>query len=321
MRVLVAVVVHRARLTSIMTGDAGDGPADLERVLRAMGIPMPAAPPADLGSPGRTHVWLVDDVVVKCDDRFRTKAMLRERSALELLAGSDLVVPRVLGGGDFGDDRSWLVLERLPGEPPPDAAWPAHELSAGLAEQLGAITARLHAAVRPPGFGTWATSGDRSLLDEERLRLENLTKMAVDAAVVPAAELSALVHLIADTLETLDTVRVPVLSHRDVQPRNALVLGGRVTALLDFEAAGGGDRAADFRILGLDWTTPGFAAFTRAYHEAAGSLGPDGPERVAHHVLHWVLAIYAYLGRIAPAYLSPARSAVERIRNGERPEL
>ena len=300
-----------------------DGRDALEEALRELAQPMPAAPPVDRGSPRRTHVFVLDEVVVKCDavDRVGSGSMVREGSALSLLEGSGLPVPRLLGSGELPDGRRWVALTRLAGQPPPDAARPAHELSPSIAGQIGAIIARLHAAAAPPAFGTWDHRPRRSFVEEHRQRIGVLERMGRGAGIVPGAELDAVLDLLRRTDDALHEVETPVLAHRDVQPRNVLVDGDAVTALLDFESAAGGDAAEDFRVVGLDWTTPAFAAFARAYADGGGSLGPTGPDRVAHYVAEWAVAVFAYLGGIAPAYLPPARIALERIAAGERPRL
>ena len=301
-----------------------DGPDALEQILGSLSHPVPTKPPTDLGSPRRTHVFVVDDLVVKCDaaDRAGEGSMARERQALELLRDTDLPVPRLLHHGALGDGRSWVVLSRLDGAPPADAARPAHELSPHLAGQLGAVVARLHAAAEPPGFGTWSQPPRRSFLEEHRRRVGILEAMARDAGIVGADELEDLLELLRSTAGGLVDFTTPVLAHRDVQPRNVLVdETGTLSALLDFESSAGGDRAEDFRVVGLDWTSPGFAAFARGYGAVRGPLDDGFADRVAHYVLEWALAVYAYLGGIAPAYLAPARTAVARVRAGERPPL
>jgi aminoglycoside phosphotransferase (APT) family kinase protein len=306
---------------------ADDGPTQLRQVLALLGVEAPTITPPDLGSEERTHVYVVDDVVVKVDARFGSQAMVREANALTLLAGNGIAIPTLLANGTFDDGRGWVVTERLDGAVPPDAAHLAQDLSPGLAAQLGAVIAAMHRAVTPPGFGTWTDTSrpPRSLRDECRDRLANLGRMGFDRdpLIVGRHELEEVLRLGEETLDALDDVTTPVLAHRDVQPRNVLVTGDRLTALLDFESAGGGDPLEDFNVLALDWTTPGYAAFCEAYATANGddSLGPHAADRLTHHVLRWILAIYAYLGRIAPAYLAPARLALERIRDGERPHV
>ncbi|MGI8793721.1 MAG: phosphotransferase family protein [Acidimicrobiales bacterium] len=298
----------------------GNDHDDLRVVLEDMGLQVPSTPPADLGSPGRTKVWIVGDHVIKCDDRLNTFSMVRERDSLQFLEGTDLPVPRLLASGQFADTRRWLVMTRLDGEAPPDAERLAHDLSAGLARQLGTTIARLHAVGAPPAFGTWTRVPPRSLVEEAQVRMDALFGMARDEAWIPEPEIAALLGLMDTTLETLTTVHTPVLAHRDVQPRNTLVVAGTLTGLLDFESAYGGDPCEDFRVIGLDWTTPAFAAFCDSYARAGGVLGPDAADRTAHHILSWALVVFAYVGRL-PAYLEPARLAVARIEAGERPSV
>lgn len=300
-----------------------DGLSQLKEVLGTLGIEMPSKAPPDLGSAERTHVYVVGDVVVKCDARFESLAMVREVNALTLLGESALPVPVVVASGAFDDGRRWVATERMAGHVPGDAARLAHELSPGLARQLGTLVAALHRAVSPPGFGTWTDKPEspRSLKEEARARWQALAKMGFerDPLVVSRSELEALVQLGEQTLDSLDGWRQPVLAHRDIQPRNLLVDGDRITALLDFESSAGGDPAEDFNVVALGWTSPGYAAFCQGYRAAGGHLGEDASDRLTHYVLRWVLAIYAYLGRIAPAYIEPARTAFELIVSGERP--
>lgn len=118
---------------------------DLRAVLAAVGRPTDIDElPPDLGSPERTNVVIVGDVVVKLDLTSVQRAM-RERAALDQLVATVLPVPRCLGSGVLDDGREWIATTRLDGVAPGDAARPVHDVSPSLATQLGAITARLHA--------------------------------------------------------------------------------------------------------------------------------------------------------------------------------
>jgi aminoglycoside phosphotransferase (APT) family kinase protein len=122
-----------------------------------------------------------------------------------------------------------------------------------------------------------------------------------------------------DELESAPAI--PVLAHRDVQPRNVLVEGARITALLDFESAGGGDAADDFNCIALDWDQPGFAAFVAGYRDAGGAIDDHFADRLALYVGRWALAVLAYLGGFLPHFLPVAREAIRRVEAGELPRL
>ena len=260
-------------------------------------------------------------MVLKFDQQ-ATNRLDRERAALELLVDSDLTVPAFVAADTLHCGRPWLVMTRLPGEPPVDALASPHDISVGLGRQLGALTARLHAGPRPPGFGTWGMRDRWSLVEEDLARTAGLTELSRDAGIVSADEVRDLLALMATTRSALkDAPTAPVLAHRDLQPRNVLVDNrGELTALLDFESAGGGDPAEDFKTIGLDWETPGFAAFCAGY-ASAGSFDASFAERAAHHVLFWALAVFAYLGNVVPGSTEHARRAIDRVRSGQRPPI
>jgi len=291
-------------------------------VLAAVDAPcdIDALPP-DLGSRERTHVFIVGDVVVKIDLSSVQRAA-RERAALEHLATTDLPVPRCLGSGVLEDGREWIAISRLDGAPPPDALRPVHEISASLASQLGSISARLHAAPGPGYIGPSTRPYD-SYVERAEHQTRRMTDLGYGTHCVARDELDDLMALLDATRPCLATAPVPArLVHGDVQPRNVLVdESGTITALIDFEVAGGGDPTEDFALVGLDWHAPGFAAFCAGYADAEGCLDGDAPARVAHHVGRWALAVFVYLGSFAPAYLEPAREAVSRLRAGEVPDL
>jgi aminoglycoside phosphotransferase (APT) family kinase protein len=251
---------------------------------------------------------------VKISERMR---VIRERNALGLLRDSPLVVPEFVAAGD-----DWIVMTRLRGEPPPDALVPPEQVSPDLAIQLGAVTAQLHNGPKPSGFGTW-TERDYSLQEECANRTDALHRLGIDNKIVDARELDAVRDLLLGRIDVLSSApAAPVLAHRDIQPRNVLVnTSGKLTALLDFESAGGGDPAHDFNCIGLDWHRPGFAALAQGYRDGGGLIDDGFAERVAYHVTFWALAVLAYLGGFAPHFLPVARTAIERLRAGEVPPL
>jgi aminoglycoside phosphotransferase (APT) family kinase protein len=268
-------------------------------------------------------VFVFDDVVVKINQQARSNRIVRERNALALLRGATAMrVPEYIADGTSAGGQPWIVMSRLAGDAPADAAVPPEQVSTELGHELGALTAQLHNGPRPPGFGTW-TEVEHTLKQECEQRVEALHGLGVDYKIVDRAELDQVRDLLLHRLDVLDSApSTPVLAHRDVQPRNVLVdAAGRITALIDFESSGGGDAAEDFKCVGLDWRRPGFAAFSAGYREAGGVVDDRFAERAALHVGHWALAAFAYLGGFLPHFLPVAREAIDRIRRGELPPI
>jgi aminoglycoside phosphotransferase (APT) family kinase protein len=290
---------------------------EVAAILEGLGIPFDGVLPEDRGSPDRTHVYVFDEVVVKLNQQAGSNRLIRERNALALLRGSSLRVPEFVADGE-----DWIVMTRLAGDPPPDALVPPEQASPELAYQLGALTAQLHAGPAPPGFGTW-TEVDFTLREECENRIRALHGLGVDYDIVERSELDAARDLLLNRLDVLASApQDPMLVHRDVQPRNVLVdASGTVTALLDFEASGGGDPAEDFKCVGLDWHRPGFAAFVSGYREDGGEVDEAFAERVPVYVAYWAFAALAYLGGFAPHFLPVAREAIARVKRGEVPPI
>lgn len=260
--------------------DPGEPTLDeIAAILDQVGVPLTVRSlPPDRGSAGRLHVYVFDEVVVKCDQSSDGRRSLRERCALELLDGAGLPVPRLLGAGSWRSDQGWVALSRLDGTVPPDALLLAHEPSESVARSMGHLSARLHAGPTPPGFGTWAR-GPFSLREDHETGTAAVLRMAEGSDLISALELKQLASELARLRESLISApRTPVLVHRDVQPRNLLVdEAGEVCALLDFETAAGGDPAEDFSPIGLDWSNSSFVAFCDGYAGAGGRLEPMRP--------------------------------------------
>ena len=306
-------------------GDGGDSAQPevtletLHRVVNAAGVAVTIDRlPPDLGSVGRSHVFLVGEFVIKIDQNSNARAE-REHAALRALEGSGLPIPRLVATGKLDAHRPWTLMSRLRGTEPSDTQHLAHELSPALAAHLGSLAAALHRAAVSP----WGEHQVAPLIERDITHTEAFAAMARRLGYVPENEVEHLVQLMAATRDalTLDPSRY-VLIHRDLQPRNLLIdRAGSICGLFDFESAGLGDPLEDFGRVALDWTTPAFSRFCSSYLEGGGALDPGAADRIAHWVLRWVQLIFAYVGPVVPGYVAAARSAVERIENGERPSL
>jgi aminoglycoside phosphotransferase (APT) family kinase protein len=189
-----------------------------------------------------------------------------EFDVLRALDGSGLPVPRVHWideqGGPLG--RPYLVMDRLPGAPPrpADDAEPS-----AIARQLGSLLARLHglgAEARPPVLHG-RDDAIKATVDE------------VSAWADRYAGVSTRVPLIGALFAWLEA-NVPddgggtVLLWGDPGPHNALVDGGEVSGMLDWELAHAGHPLEDLG--GAVWACLGVydeADVVAGYEATAGT--------------------------------------------------
>jgi hypothetical protein len=134
--------------------------------------------------------------------------------------------------------------------------------------------------------GAWLARLHRlPVADDDPLPLTEAYHRRADAWIarardrLPDATLRSVHGLLADALPHLDgRPRVPC--HRDMGPRNWLVAGGRLRAVIDFEHARPDVAEVDFaRLATTAWPRrPELrVAFLTAYREADGPADPDAP--------------------------------------------
>lgn len=104
------------------------------------------------------------------------------------------------------------------------------------------LLARLH-ATRVSGFGQLVPDGDRGLRGEDESWQATLERRVEGARGVAAAGLIAesLVDAVAQAIVGVERVDVARLLHGDFHPRHVYAEGGRVTAVIDWGDATGGD--------------------------------------------------------------------------------
>jgi aminoglycoside phosphotransferase (APT) family kinase protein len=187
----------------------------------------------------------------EADDPTLTAA--REAAALELLAGTPVPVPRLVAADPDGAacDVPALLLTRLPGRPPAQAADP-RRLVAGLAAALPLIHAVDGAAL--PAFHRFYDPA--TLVPPAWSDLPGLWAQVIAVAAGPApAGASCLVH-------------------RDYHPGNTLWSRGRLVGVVDWNFASLGSPSVDLghmRVnlatdLGGEWADE----FLAAYHALTG---------------------------------------------------
>ena len=234
----------------------------------------------------------VDAVVRLPTPASGTRAILTQRAALQAVAGR-LPAPAVLWHDDGEENpfaRPFLVMERIAGDVP--VGW--HELPEPRRTRVGEhameVLAALHgvdpAPVSPP-------EGKASAAPTEfgwyRRRLERLEPL-------PAVLTGALWWL-----ERHEPPGAPrrVLVHGDFRMGNMIVVGDRISAVLDWEMAAPGDPLADLTWCFIPlWAPPGVdePALVKLYEQRTGEA-IDGERFHWHRVLGYVrLAYYALAG-------------------------
>ena len=231
-------------------------------------------------------------------------------------AGLTVPAPLFLCDDDSVIGTPFFVMRRLPGsaERAPLLAAAARDgFGDALGAELAGELARLHAlSPDEPSSGPAA----QSLFDGYRAWLADLSDVGQSGIAAPARALDWLAAQAPDRPAT-------ALVHRDFRTGNFLVVGGRLTGILDWEFAGPGDPAEDIGWLcarcwrgGVDAREAGGlttrATFLAAYEAAGGAPIPaaviDYWEVMAH--LRWAL-IARQQARRAAAGDTPQHELVE----------
>lgn len=155
-----------------------------------------------------------------------------EQAGLELAATTGIPVPRVLGT-EFSGDPAALLMERMTGNSTIPAQRPPARLRA-----LGAAAAVLHAVTVPADSGLPRRDRPIGPVNFDRLRAE-----------APAQELLQQAEEARDSYQPRSSEG---FVHDDLWQGNALWVGDRLTALIDWECAGVGPAGVDLGAVRLD---------------------------------------------------------------------
>lgn len=245
--------------------------ATLERVMGSPVLQSDAAPTPG-GPKNRTALVLLEDgrrlALQEYSDR--RIAQLRLKAAEQLAAPlreHGVPVPRVLFSG-LDDSPPWAVFEALPGEPGYVVA--DHDLSRSnflpIARDMGRLL-RGFSELDPDTFDLPRLWADVAALGEAAERWLARIEPHLSHADARA------VREVIEAMPALLSDRPAVVCHGDFGPQNVLVVGERITALLDFEDARLGDPLLD-----VSWwawlvrahTPEAFTKTWRAFLEAAG---------------------------------------------------
>ncbi len=220
----------------------------------------------DGGPHAGRHAWVLRTDAPSGVAVSRTRP--EEYELLRVAHAAGVKVPEPLFACSDGQGPDFFVMARVPGL----AA--GHRLTKdatlvpdgeGLARELGANLARLH-AVRPPHpalafLGEPPADGARATIAGYRRDLDALG--AVRGEAWPALEWG-----LAWCARHAPPPLAPCLLHRDYRTGNYLVHEGRLAAVLDWEFAGWGDARED-----LGWMLARCWRFARPDREAGGIAG------------------------------------------------
>lgn len=215
------------------------------------------------------------------------RAIVTQRTALQLVAGRGLPIPALLwfdDGPDNGFGRPFIIMERARGTVP--VGW--HTIQeperTALAQQAMDVLVALHEIDPEPLAADSAGHTLPSSLEWARRRLERLAPLP---PLVTAALWWLDHHLPPEPAQ--ETV-----VHGDYRMGNMVVDGGHITAVLDWELTAPGDPVSDLTWCFIPvWELPGVdeAALVERYEQRSGRA--IEPER-----FHW----YRVLGYVRLAY-------------------
>ena len=216
----------------------------LSQAERLLGSPVRRLASAPWGSKNRTSIVELADgrEVVLQQYADRDTAAMRLRAATQLarpLNDHGVRVPLVVIA-DLSASDPWAIFERLPGEPGYVAA--DHDLSGesfpAIATDMGVLLRRM-AALDPADFDLPRLWADPHALGEAAREWLAALKPHLSAPDESAT------RQILDRVPELFAARSSVVCHGDFGPQNVLVVGGRVSGLLDLEDVRIGDPLLD----------------------------------------------------------------------------
>jgi homoserine kinase type II len=303
---------------------------DEEALLAAWPLSPPAVlRPAASGTNNRTFLVETRDggYVLRVYQNTRDLARIRyEHAILRGLAAQPLSfrVPVPVAGRDgstlvgAGDDRLAALFPRLPGAPP-DRRDPDHLRACGASlAELHAALARLDVGQPPADAATYGELDRVHPLVPDASRLPDELPLARDER----DGLARLGELAREAVPRLYASLPRQLCHEDYGPGNTLQIGGRTSAVLDFEFAAPDLRAIDVAVgwywsVGPAWGSghelPAARAFLAGYVGAAPLTGAEVDAMPTLALLQRATAVVHWTGRRRAGLATDAQVA-EQVR-------
>jgi aminoglycoside phosphotransferase (APT) family kinase protein len=236
-----------------------------------------------------THVIRFDGLINEGVSRF-----YGEQAAYQLLRQADIPCPQVV----LLDDRKtlvpydYMIMTKSEGTPLLDSWLLLTTIQQEqVAQEAGRILARMH-EIRLSMFGDlYGTEGVfDNWFDTIMDKFAYEGGEAVEMGLIEPAIRDRMQAVLEAYSPTFDSVTQPRLVHWDYHFGNLLQRDGKITAVLDFEWALGGDPAHDFnRRVEWEEQCSGSAALVYAGYTAVRPLQSDHETRVALYEMLWFL--------------------------------
>jgi aminoglycoside phosphotransferase (APT) family kinase protein len=209
------------------------------------------------GEANEVHAIKIDsglEVIVRINRESEAESRFQSESwAIEQSAKADVPVPRVLLVESLQlEDKSLgiSVEERLPGVPLDELAkHTSVEELAEILQQAGALLSRVH-SVKTEGFGEIDKHGRgehasiAAIFSEESLS-ERVLLAAAQSASLDRNVLKRALRILCEFQKNCSPVSAHLL-HGDFGPKHLLVESGKITGVIDFDNACGGDPVQEF---------------------------------------------------------------------------
>jgi len=232
-----------AIIDEIVRKATGSSPTEKQRIIK--------------GEANEVHSAKIDrdrEVIVRINrDSGAESRFQSERWALDQAEKADVPVPRILLVESMqldGKPAGISVEERLPGIPLDEFAKHASEKElAEILERAGTLLSRVH-SVKTEGFGEIDEQGRGEHASLAGIFSEANLSERVLLAAAEAASLDP--HIVKRARHILDEFPkryapvAPHLLHGDFAPKHLLVQDGKITGIIDFENARGGDPVQEF---------------------------------------------------------------------------
>jgi aminoglycoside phosphotransferase (APT) family kinase protein len=234
-----------------------------------------------------THVIRFDGLINEGISRFHG-----EQTAYDLLRQSNIPCPQVILIDDSKTlaPYDYMIMSKMDGEPITDS-WSrlTSAQQRDVAHEAGKLLALIH-NISIPKFGD--LYGTEGVFEEWYAyiihKFEHDTHRAVTEGMLMPIMRDRMQAVLENYRPIFDSLTQPSLIHWDYHFGNLLQQDGKITAVLDFEWALGGDPAHDFnRRDEWDSECPGSSTLVYEGYTALHPLQPDHEIRVALYEMLW----------------------------------